>query len=88
MMALYPESVDLEELPAPPEPLRIPDWGIVDEGAFLGRPTPDHTLRREADPRLHASAALGQQLFGQVVHEIDARVRAALSDILPAGGRA
>jgi creatinine amidohydrolase len=81
MMALYPESVDLSELPTLPGPLRISEWGIVDESTFRGRPTPDHTLRREADPRLHASSELGQRILGQVVDEIEGLVRAALEEI-------
>jgi creatinine amidohydrolase len=78
MMELYPGSVDLTELPATPEPLRVPEWGIVDGDTFRGDPTPDHTLRREADPRLHASAAVGRRILEQTVDEIERVVRTAL----------
>jgi creatinine amidohydrolase len=78
MMALHPDSVDLGELPPLPEPLRIPEWGIVDEDTFLGHPTPDHTLRPQADPRLHASAELGRRLVEEAANEIEDLVRSAL----------
>jgi creatinine amidohydrolase len=81
MMALYPASVDLGALPPLPQPLRIPEWGIVDEGTFRGCPTPDHTLPREADPRLHAAAELGRRILEQTVDELEALVRAALEEL-------
>lgn len=81
MMALHPDSVDLDELPSLPEPLRFPDWGIVDEDTFRGCPTPDHTLPPEADPRLHASAELGRCFLDRTVDRIEACVRAALQEL-------
>ena len=81
MMASYPESVDLGELPPPPEPLRYVDWAVVDSDAFRGNPTEDHTLREEADPRLRASTALGRQVHKQAVDEIEGMVRRALREL-------
>jgi creatinine amidohydrolase len=81
MMALHPQSVDLSTLPPTPEPLRNQDWAIVDSDTFRGRPTPDHTVRPEADPRLVASADLGGRHLDQAINEIEHIVRTALKDI-------
>ena len=81
MMASYPQSVDLGALPPPSEPLRYVDWAIVDSDAFRGNPTEDHTLREEADPRLHASTARGRQVHKQAVDEIEGMVREALGEL-------
>jgi len=81
MMAAYPDSVDLETLPPRDEPLRNQDWAIVDSDTFRGRPAPDHTLRRESDPRWHASAALGREVHEQTVQEIAEQVQAALEEL-------
>ena len=81
MMALYPESVDMGELPPLPSPLISRDWGIVDSDTFRGNPTPDHTLRSTADPRLQASPELGRQAFEDSIDEIAGTVCAALSDL-------
>jgi creatinine amidohydrolase len=81
MMAAHPQSVDLDELPPSDEPLRYQEWGIVDSDTFRGRPTPDHTLRAEADPRLHASAERGRQIYAQTVAEVEDAVRQALKEI-------
>ena len=78
MMALYPESVDLGELPPLPEPLRSKDWAIVDSDTFRGNPTPDHSLRPGADPRLRASAERGQKVYEQTVVEIEGVVRSEM----------
>ncbi|HYM68091.1 MAG TPA: creatininase family protein [bacterium] len=51
MMVEAPGSVDLGALPPIDTPLRYPDYGIVNGAAFDGRPTPDFTVPREADPR-------------------------------------
>src|SRR5205807_267758 len=51
MMAMRPELVDVASLPPTDVPLRYRDYGVVDGKAFDGNPTPDFTLRREADPR-------------------------------------
>ena len=81
MMALYPESVDVSALPALPEPLRNRDWAIVDSDTFSGNPTPEHTLRPGADPRLHASAERGRQVYEETVTEIEGIVRTALEEL-------
>jgi creatinine amidohydrolase len=68
MMAIQPDSVDVEALPSLPEPLRNIDWGIVDGETFSGDPTSDYTLRPEADPRRNSSPEKGEDtLMGDVV---------------------
>ena len=81
MMALYPERVDMHELPPASEPLRNQDWAVVDAETFRGRPTPDHTVRAEADPRLSASAQLGRQTLARIIDAVEQEVRAALQEI-------
>jgi creatinine amidohydrolase len=81
MLAMHPELVDLQQLPPASEPLRNQDWGIVDAETFRCRPTADHTVRPEADPRLNASAERGQQFLGRIIDTIERDVRAALHDI-------
>jgi creatinine amidohydrolase len=62
LLAIHPELVDLAALPAKGVALRYADYGIVEGRAFDGAPTPDFTLRAEADPR-DASPALGAQVI-------------------------
>ncbi len=62
MMAMRPELVDIASLPPTDVPLRYRDYGIVDGKAFDGNPTPDFTLRREADPR-DAAPDLGRKVL-------------------------
>ncbi len=81
MMALHPESVDLCTLPPTSEPLRNQDWAIIDSDTFRGRPTEDHTVRPEADPRLAASPELGRRNLEQTVSQIEQSVRAALKEL-------
>ena len=81
MMAMHPESVDLSALPPLPGPLKNVDWAIVDSDTFRGRPSPDHTLSDEADPRRCASAERGRQMIEQSVVEIEQIVREALMEL-------
>ncbi len=87
MMALTPESVDLTPLPPGEVSLRYRDYGIVDGKAFDGDPTPNFTLRRDADPR-GASQELGRTaLEAEVTHLADV-VRAHLRSMrMDDGGR-
>jgi len=62
MMAMRPELVDIASLPPTDVPLRYRDYGIVDGKTFDGNPTPDFTLRREADPR-DAAPDLGRKVL-------------------------
>ncbi|TMI82519.1 MAG: creatininase family protein, partial [Bacillati bacterium ANGP1] len=66
MMAMRPELVDIASLPPTDVPLRYRDYGIVDGKAFDGNPTPDFTLRREADPR-DAAPDLGRKVLNAEV---------------------
>ncbi len=81
MMALYPESVDLDRLPPLQEPLRNIDWGIVDGETFAGQPTADFTLRPEADPRRSASAEQGEAALQGDVARLSLQVKAALDTL-------
>jgi creatinine amidohydrolase len=79
MMALFPEAVDLAQLPDLPQPLRSRDWAIVDGETFAGRPTPDFTLRPAADPRLEATLELGQHILAGAVDGVVEAVQTALA---------
>lgn len=76
MLALQPETVKLDNLPALPEPLRNADWAIVDYFTFPGNPTPERTVHAEDDPR-RATAAEGQQNMERAAAHIVAAVRQA-----------
>ena len=69
MMAMRPELVDVASLPSTDVPLRYRDYGIVDGKAFDGNPTPDFTLRREADPR-DAAPDLGRKVLNAEVDRL------------------
>jgi len=79
MMALYPESVDLGALPPASEPLRSADWAVVDCDTFNGKPTADHTLRPEYDPRLQASPERGCRVLDLAVADVESAVREAMA---------
>jgi creatinine amidohydrolase len=83
MMALYPESVDLAQLPPTSQPLRNQDWAIVDADTFRGHPTPDHTVRSECDPRRQASTELGRRSLQLAVDELVEIVKHALQSLAP-----
>lgn len=78
MLALQPEAVKLDNLPALPEPLRNADWAIVDYFTFPGNPTPDRTVHAEDDPR-RATAAEGQHNMERAAAHIAAAVQQALN---------
>lgn len=78
MMALQPETVKLENLPALPDPLKNTDWAIVDYPTFMGQPTEDRTVSVDDDPR-RASAEEGQQVMQRTAARIAAAVQAALA---------
>jgi creatinine amidohydrolase len=73
MLALHPETVALERLPALPEPLRNADWAVIDYQTFLGDPTPARTVHPEDDPRL-ATAETGLQTIQLAVAQISQQV--------------
>ncbi len=77
-MAVYPQSVDLSQLPALPEPLHNVDFGIVDGETFAGNPTPDFTLRPEHDPRRTASAERGEAALRGDVERLTREMQPAL----------
>lgn len=80
LLALHPETVEVERLPAGPESLPNTAYAIVDYLTFAGHPTPDHTVHAQDDPRL-ASAEEGRLLLLRTVAELVSQVRAALEHI-------
>ena len=81
MMALHPDCVDLKQLPPWPEPLQYLDYGMADAETWRGNPTPDRTLREQADPRLHASEKVGRRFIERAVDELEALVRSELQTL-------
>jgi creatinine amidohydrolase len=79
MMALYPETVHMENLPALPEALRNADFAIVDYATFLGDPTPQRTVHVEDDPR-RATPEQGQETIRLAAAQIVAQVKAAMQE--------
>ncbi len=77
MLALQPESVRLENLPALPEPLKNTDWAIIDYYTFPGSPTPDRTVHDVDDPR-RATAEEGEANMNRAAAQIVAAVEQAL----------
>ena len=77
MQALHPETVKLEALPLPPEPLRNADWAVIDYETLLGDPTPERVIHEHDDPR-HASADQGRLTIDRAVEQIVARVKIEL----------
>jgi creatinine amidohydrolase len=73
MMALYPQAVDLAELPPKPEPMYYRDWAIVDWFAFIGKPTPDRTISPDDDPR-DASVEYGRAYLDRMVQRLSRTV--------------
>lgn len=78
MLALQPENVDLGALPLPSEPLANVCWAIIDYATFMGRPTSNHTVRSEDDPR-RASAEEGRENLERAVERMVHQVRTALN---------
>lgn len=78
MMALQPETVELDNLPPLTEPLKNPDWGIIDYLTFAGQPTADRVIHKVDDPR-RATAAAGEEMLERATKQILDRVAEALS---------
>jgi creatinine amidohydrolase len=77
MMALYPDAINLDEIPPKPQPMYYRDWAVVDWYAFIGRPTPNRTIAPDDDPR-DASATYGRQYMDHIVSILSERVREEL----------
>ncbi len=86
ILATRPDLVDLSTLPPKGTPLRYQEFGIVDGKAFDGRPTPDFTLRPDADPR-EASAGLGRTVLEAEVTRVAAIVSEQAQALGLAAGR-
>ena len=81
MMYLEPGLVHLENLPSPEIPLGNLEFAIVDSDTFQGNPTPEFTVRREADPRISSSRERGREYFDTTVKEIVESIRDVLLSI-------
>lgn len=78
MLALQPETVKLDNLPPAAEPLRNPDWAIIDYLTFAGRPTESRVIHDHDDPR-RATAAAGEEMLQKAAQKIAARVAETLA---------
>jgi len=89
LAACWPGCVDLSHLPAEGA-LRNVDFAIVDGETFDCQPTPDHTLRENQDPRIHASAEWGERVMAEATAEVIEEVRRDLlvDCVVQAGKRA
>lgn len=79
-MYLFPEGVDLSELPGMDQKLYYRDWGIVDGPAFVGRPTKDRSVRSNDDPR-KATPEHGREFLSANVKAIADEVRELLKAV-------
>jgi len=77
MLALHPQCVDLEALPALDQPLHNTEWAVVDGPTFSGNPTSDYTVRPEYDPR-NASLDGGERALRAIVTNLVAQVQEAM----------
>jgi creatinine amidohydrolase len=77
MLAYYQDTVDLNALPQLPTPLSNVATGILDGPTCEGKPTPDHTIRLDQDPRT-ASVEEGNRDVTNGVERIGNQVREAL----------
>jgi creatinine amidohydrolase len=80
MMALYPDAVNLADLPSKPNPMFYRDWAIVDWFAFIGHPTPDRSIAAEDDPR-DASVEYGRSYMDNIVKVLSDQVRNTLATL-------
>lgn len=76
MLALDPETVQLDALPPLPEPLKNTDWAIVDYPTFLGQPAEERTVSEADDPR-RATAEAGQEMMARAAEQILEKVKGA-----------
>jgi len=80
VMAIHEQSVRIEALPPPDQPLRYTDFGIVEGRAFAGNPTPDFNLSQSADPR-YSSREEGAKLIETIVEFTVEAVRRQLDEV-------
>jgi creatinine amidohydrolase len=80
MVAYFPETVDLQALPALPAPIKTFETGVLDQPSLAGQPAPDFSIGAAQDPR-HASAAQGREDVASERRRITAKVRDALATV-------
>ena len=81
MQAIRPDTVDLGTLPPLPEPLRNTAHAVIDGPTFQHKPTPDHTVRPEYDPRRGASPEKGEDYIRSSVAFVVGRAREELAGL-------
>ena len=78
LLAYHPETVNLEALPAFPEPLRYTAYGILDRPTIVGEPSPGFAVVPEWDPR-RATAERGRSDVDGEARSIAAKASQALA---------
>lgn len=78
LMALEGEHVRIDRLPARDDPIRYPEFGIVDGAAFDGNPNVDFVVPKDADPR-YSSREEGEAILAAEVKLAVEVVRRALA---------
>jgi creatinine amidohydrolase len=80
LLAYHPETVDLDALPALPEPLRYVAFGILDRPTVVGEPSPGFAVVPDWDPR-HATADRGRRDVDGEARSIAAKAQGALAGL-------
>lgn len=75
---LYPDSVDLKQLPPKDKKMYNLDYAVVDDAAFRGNPTSDFSVTE--DPR-DASSELGKETIENSVRRISKFVRDSWNNV-------
>lgn len=78
MMALQPETVEIDNLPRIEESLRNSDWGVIDYFTFAGQPTAERVIHAADDPR-RATAEAGEEMLQKATKQILIQVNEALA---------
>ena len=77
-MALVPETVKLDNLPPPGQPLWNVQNAIIDYHTFSGEPNAERTVHADDDPRL-SSAEEGHEMIQRTARHVAALVKEALA---------
>jgi creatinine amidohydrolase len=80
IMLLLGEQVDLGQLPPLPKPLLYADHAVVDGGGFDGK-NPTHSVPEIYDPRKHAAAARGKDIYDIALAEIQDELEPMLAKL-------
>ena len=75
LMAIHPDSVDLDQLPSKDKKYKYHDWAIVDGDGFLGQPAPNFEIQEKNDPRFAANPETGEILLQRAVKIITEKIK-------------